>query len=223
MASQVSRDKNCLSSSSAPCLTPGSAPGGFRRRCGAGVGSAGSQASYLPPLGSHLNLHVPAPARSRTAQSTFSAWKSHKPALNPGDLSLARSLQGHCHTTCATQGKLRPPSPAPPTSLQHKQRPYRLVCRIQPGLGLGPEASVGGFPTVGTNKAIISREAQTRSGKHPSQSPRFRTSSYPWPHPLVEEPDSSIHPREKPPSFLHGVPSSQVSIQVSQALTLPTH
>lgn len=166
MASQVSRDKNCLSSSSAPCLTPGSAPGGFRRRCGAGVGSAGSQASYLPPLSSHLNLHVPAPARSRTAQSTFSAWKSNQPAVNPGDLSLARSWQqGHCHTTCACYSGETEAStiPAPPTSLQHKQSSYRLVCRIQPELGLGPEASVGGFPTVGINKAIISRKAQNRS------------------------------------------------------------
>lgn len=122
MASQVSRDKNCLSSSSASCLTPGSAPGGFRRRCGAGVGSAGSQASYLPPLSSHLNLHVPAPARSRTAQSSFSAWKSHQPALNPGDLSLGeelptRSLPHHLGQLLReTEAPTSPPSP-------HLQRP----------------------------------------------------------------------------------------------------
>lgn len=117
MASQVSRDTNCLSSSSAPCLTPGSAPGGFRRRCGAGVGSAGSQASYLPPLGSHFNLHVPAPARSRTAQSTFSAWKSHQPHSQPrrpvpGE-EPARSLPHHlCHS-----GETEAPHPL------HLQRP----------------------------------------------------------------------------------------------------
>lgn len=189
------------------------------------MGSAGSQASYLPPFSSHLNLHVPAPAHSRTAQSTFSAWKNRQPALNPGNLSLARNRrQGHCHTTCVNySGETEAPSfPASPVSLNTRQSPYRLTSRLQPGLRLGSEASVGCFPTVSNDQGHGSPGSTKNTPGHVSSLQDLF---------LVFAPalggEANLTPlstQEKSfPRSCTAFPQPQISLQVSPALTLPTH